>query len=87
MSLRRNGRPTLCAHLSLMLQITLVANHDYGEIILVLDTQYLLLEGDNLVEALSRCDAVDQKEALAGPHILLAHGRVFLLTGGIKHIQ
>lgn len=79
-------RPTFCAHLPLRLQITLVAHDDYGEVVLVLDPQYLLLECDNLFEALPRRDAVDEQKAFACSHVLLAHGRILFLTSGIEYI-
>lgn len=77
---------TFCAHLSLRLQIALVADDNDGEVVFVLDAQDLLLECDNLLEALPRCYAVDEQEALACSHVLLAHGRVFLLASGIEHV-
>jgi hypothetical protein len=50
--LRRKMRRTFNAHLSLGIQITLVADDDDGKVVLVLDAQYLLLEGDHFLEAL-----------------------------------
>ena len=67
---------TFCAHLSLAFQITLVSDDNDGEVVLVLDAQDLLLECDDLLEALTRCYAVNEKEALACSHVLLAHGTV-----------
>ena len=78
---------TFCAHLTLVLQIALVAHDDDGEVVLVLDPQYLLLECDNLFKRLARRYAVDEQEALARPHVLLAHRRVLLLAGGVEHIE
>jgi hypothetical protein len=80
-------RRTFCAHLSLGFQIALVSDNDDGEVVLVLDAQNLLLECDDLLEALARRYAVDEQEALACPHILLAHGRVLLLAGRVEHVQ
>lgn len=51
--------PTLPRYLPLALQIALVAYHHHGEVVLVLDTQDLLLEGGDFLEALSRRDGVD----------------------------
>ena len=67
-------RQTFCADLSLVLQIALVAHDDDGEVVLVLNPQYLLLECDDLLEALSRRYAVDQEKAFTSPHVLLSHG-------------
>lgn len=77
---------TFCAHLSLGVQIALVSDDNDGEVVLVLDAQNLLLECDDLFEALARCYAVNEKEALACPHVLLAHGRVLLLAGRVEHV-
>jgi len=56
----RGNMHTLFRNLSLALQITLVTNHDNGEIILVLHPQNLLLERHDFLETLSARDAVDQ---------------------------
>lgn len=73
----------MLGNLSVALQITLVADKDDGEVVLVLDAQDLLLEGHDFLEALAAGDAVDEEEALAGAHVLFSHGRVLLLAGGI----
>lgn len=44
---------TLSGDLSLALQIALVSNDDHGEVVLVLDSQDLLLESGDFLEALS----------------------------------
>lgn len=44
---------TLPGDLSLALQITLVADNHHGEVVLVLDSQDLLLESCDFLEALS----------------------------------
>lgn len=85
--LKNCGVHTLLGNLSLALQIALVSDNDDWKIVLVLDSQDLLLEGHDLLERLSAGDAVDQKETLAGAHVLLAHSRVLLLSGGIKDIE
>jgi hypothetical protein len=77
---------TFCAHLPLAVQIALVSNNDDREVVLVLDAQNLLLECDDLLEALARCYAVYEQEAFACSHILLAHGRVLLLASRVKHV-
>ena len=83
---RKKSVRTFCAHLSLGVQIALVADNDDGEVVLVLDAQNLLLECDDLLEALARCYAVDEQETLACSHVLLAHGRVLLLAGRVEHV-
>ena len=77
---------TLLRHLSLLLQIALVADQDDGEIVLVLDAQYLLLEGEDFLEGLFGGDGVDEQEAFSGSHVLLSHGGVFFLAGGIEDV-
>lgn len=74
-------------HLALALQIALVADDNHGEIVLVLYPQDLLLESRDFLEALPRRDGVDKQEAFTGAHVLLAHGRVLLLTGGIEDVE
>lgn len=66
-------RCTLLGDYALLLQIALVADDNDGEIILVLDTQDLLLEGHDFFEGLARRYGVDEQEALAGPHVLFPH--------------
>jgi hypothetical protein len=73
--------------LTLALEIALVADNDHGEVVLVLDSQNLLLEGGDFLEALAGCDGVDEEETLSGPHVLLAHGAVLLLASGVEDIE
>ena len=78
---------TLCRHLPLAVEIALVSNNDHGEVVLVLHTQDLLLECHDLLEALPVGYRVDQQKALAGPHVLFAHGSVLLLASCVKNIE
>jgi len=78
---------TLLRNLSLVLQITLVAHYDDWEIILILDSQNLLLERQDFLETLPARDAVHQQEAFTRSHVLLSHRRVFFLARGIKDIE
>jgi hypothetical protein len=73
--------------LSLVLQVTLVSNHNNWEIILVLHPEYLLMECDDLLKRLSRCDGVDEEEAFPCAHVLFPHGRIFFLAGGVKDVE
>jgi hypothetical protein len=81
------GKRTLCRHLPLAVEIALVADDDHGEVVLVLYSQNLLLERHNLLEALPVGYRVDEQEALSCAHVLLAHGRVLLLSRCIEHIE
>jgi hypothetical protein len=78
---------TLCANLPLRLQIAFVANHDDGEVVLVLDSKNLLLESQDFFKALPAGYGVDEQEAFARSHVLLAHCAVFLLACSIEHVQ
>ena len=78
---------TFCGHLSLRLEIALVTHNDHWKVVFVLDAQYLLLECDDLFERLPRGYGVDEQEAFARSHVLLSHCRVFLLPGGIEHVE
>jgi hypothetical protein len=73
--------------LAVVFQITLVTHNDDGEVVLVLNTENLLVEGGDLVKAVPGGDGVDAEETLSGPHVLLSHGGVLLLSGGVEHIQ
>lgn len=77
----------LAGHLSIALQITLVADQHHREGIAVLDTSDLLVECIDFFKGQTRGDGVDQNEALAVSHVLLSHGAVFLLASRIQHIQ
>lgn len=81
------GRHTLPGNLSLALQIALVAHNDHGEVVLVLDSQDLLLEGCDLFETLAGRDGVNEQETFACAHVLLSHGRVLFLAGGVENIE
>lgn len=71
----------------MLLQIDLVSYENHGDMVLVLDPAYLLMEGGDLVEALTGCDGVDEKETLAGAHVLLAHSRVLFLSGRVEDVK
>ena len=78
---------TLCGDLPLAVEIALVADDNHGEVVLVLDPQDLLLECHDFLEALAVGYRVNEQEALSCAHVLLAHGRVLLLSGRIEHVE
>ena len=78
---------TLLGDNTLPLQIALVADNNDGEIVLVLDAQDLLLEGHDFFKGLTRCDRVDEQEALAGAHVLFPHCRILLLACRVENVQ
>ena len=78
---------TLCRNLPLAVEIAFVSNNDHGEVVFVLHPQDLLLECHDLLIALPVGYRVDKQEALASPHVLLAHRRVLLLTSCIENVE
>jgi hypothetical protein len=77
----------LSCHLTLALQITLVANDNHGEIVLVFDSQNLLLEGGDFLKTLARSNRIDQQEALSSSHVLFTHSTVFFLACRVQDIK
>jgi hypothetical protein len=73
--------------LPLAVKIALVADDNHWEVVLVLDSQDLLLEGHNLLEALPVGYRVDEQEALSCAHVLLSHCRVLFLSSCVEHIE
>jgi hypothetical protein len=47
----------------------------------------LLLEGCDLFETLAGRDGVNEQKTFACPHVLLSHGRILFLAGGIEDIE
>jgi len=77
----------LSLDLALRGEIALVAAEDHGYVVGVLDTEDLFAEGVDFVEGAAGGDGVDEEEALAGAHVLVAHGAVLLLAGGIEDVE
>lgn len=77
----------MSVNFALALKIALVADDDHGEVVLVLDSQDLLLECGDFLEALAGGDGVDKQETLACAHVLLSHGAVLFLASGIENIE
>lgn len=50
-----------------MIEITLISNEDDGDVIAVLDSQQLFMNGEGLLEGGSRGDGVHKQEPLSGP--------------------
>jgi len=73
--------------LPLELKVTLVGDNDDRERILVLYSQDLLVEGADFLERIAGGDRVDEKEALAGSHVLLPHSTIFFLSSRIQHVE
>jgi len=78
---------TFCADFAFRLQVAFVSDYYDGEIVLVFDSQNLLLECQDFLKALTGGYAIDEEKAFAGAHVLLAHGTVFLLAGGVEDIK
>ena len=64
---------TVCAYLTLILEITLVGNDDDGERVLILYPQNLLMEGTDFLKRVSGCDRVDKQKPFPRTHVLLSH--------------
>mmetsp|Transcript_24405 Transcript_24405/g.40936 ORF Transcript_24405/g.40936 Transcript_24405/m.40936 type:complete len:225 (-) Transcript_24405:111-785(-) len=74
--------------LALLLQIELVAhNHDGDVRAVLLDTKDLVAELGGSIKTGGSGDTVSQNEALAGLHVLVTEGAVFLLSGGIHDVE
>jgi len=81
------GELTIVRDLALVFKIALVSDNHHREVVFVLYSQDLLLEGCDFLKALARCDGVDEKETLAGAHVLLAHRRVLFLASRVENIE
>lgn len=53
----------------------------------ILDPLDLLAVGGYVFERFGVVDGKDQEEALTRPHVLISHGRIFLLTGCVQNVQ
>lgn len=75
----------LQGHLLLVLQVALVTHHQHGELVAILDAQYLALELGDLIEAGMIVEREDEQESLAGAHVLLPHGTELLLASRVQN--
>jgi len=75
------------ANLAFVLQIRLIGDDDNREGVLILHTEDLLVEDADFLKRVSGSNGVDEKEALASPHVLLPHSAIFLLTGRVEDIE
>lgn len=67
-----------------MLKVGLVAHHEHGELVPVLDAQDLLVELEQLLEAGVVGHREHQQEALARAHVLLSHRAELLLPRSVQ---
>ena len=79
--------PLVLPHDPLVLEVALVADEDHGDLVTVLDSQYLLLEVLEIIECGLCRDAVDQDKALSVLHVEIPHGRELLSPGGVEDLQ
>jgi len=77
----------LVLDLALVGKIAFVAAEDHWDVVDVLDTEDLFAEGCDFIEGAAGSDSVNEEEALASAHVLIAHCAVLLLAGGIKDIE
>jgi len=75
----------LQGHLLLVLQVALVAHHQHGELVAILDAQDLALELGDLIEAGMIVEREDEQESFAGAHVLLPHGTELLLASRVQN--
>lgn len=59
--------------MTFILKIALVRNNDDWELIHVLYSENLLIEGADFLERVAGSNGVDEQEALARAHVLLTH--------------
>jgi len=68
-----------------VLQVALVAHHQHGELVAILDAQDLALELGDLIEAGMIVEREDEQESFAGAHVLLPHGTELLLASRVQN--
>lgn len=69
---------------ALILHVGLVANHDQGNVFVVLDADDLLAKFGQLVKGIHVADRKDQQETLALFHVEFPHGRELLGSGSVE---
>lgn len=74
-------------HLTLVLQVTLIAHHQHGELVAIFYAQYLALKLGYLIKAGMVVEREDEQETLTGAHVLLPHGTELLLTSCIQNYK
>jgi hypothetical protein len=70
----KNTKLTLRRNLSFTFQIALVGHNNNGKVILVLDSQDLLMKGADFFKRITACNGVHTQEAFTGSHVLFTHG-------------
>ena len=77
----------LCRHLSLFVEITLVAHEDERNSIDLFDIENLLSEGWDLVKGRPRGDGVNEEESFSGSHVFIAQESRILVRRLLKKLQ
>ena len=67
---------TVHANLAFILEIALVCNDDDRELIHILYSENLLIEGADFLERVAGSNGVNEQEALARAHVLLTHSTI-----------
>lgn len=65
---------TLGGDLTFTFQIALVGDNDDGKVVLVFDSQNLLVERGDFLKRIAAGNGVDAKETFTGSHVLFTHG-------------
>jgi len=68
-------------------EVALVPHHHHRHLLCVLDPLDLLPVGRDVLERLDVVDGEYDEESLPGPHVLVPHGTILLLTSGVENIQ
>ena len=76
----------MLTNLSVVFEIRLVCDDDNRELVLILDTEDLLVECGDFLERASRRDGVYEEEAFTGAHVLFPHSTVVLSVRRVAQI-
>jgi len=74
-------------HLTLLLQVALVADQHNGDFVGVLGAENLVIQRADLLESGPRGDVVNKKKAFAITHPLVLHRAELLLPSGVQNVQ
>merc|ERR1711936_1200131 len=66
---------------------TPVCHNEHGELVPVLNSEYLFVEFVYFLVRASVRKGEDKEETLARPHVLFPHGAKLFLTRGVKNVE
>jgi len=85
--LARKILPLIFADHALVLEVTLVANKNDGDVFGILHAQDLITKVLQVVERRLRGDGIDEQEALAIFHVQVPHGCELFRAGSVENLQ